>query len=480
MLFRNIPIKRKLMTAILLTSGAVLLLTCAAFFVYEYYTFRQNIVRQLSTIGRISAANSTAALAFDNNEDASEILNALKAEQHIVAACLYDKDGKLFSRYPANLDTNSFPGSPEWEGYHFRNSYLEGFQPVIQGSRLIGTLYLKSDLRAMNERFRLYGIISALVISISFLLAFFLSKIMQKSISEPILSLAETARAISERRDYSVRATQLGKDEIGLLTDAFNDMLRQIEEQNQELSRFNQTLEQKVADRTLELKNINKELESFSYSISHDLRAPLRSIHGYTNILSTEYASKLDDEAKRLMNIILSNTQRMGQLIDDLLSFSRMGRKELVKENISMKALVAEIWEELKPEQNRKIELILGNLKDSMGDKGTIRQVWTNLISNAIKFTNMREKAIIEISSEEKGDTITYCIKDNGTGFDMQYYNKLFGVFQRLHSQKEFEGTGVGLAIVQRIVTKHGGSVWANSKLGEGSAFYFSLKKFPE
>ncbi|HXA02485.1 MAG TPA: ATP-binding protein [Cytophagaceae bacterium] len=466
------------MTAILLTSGAVLLLTCATFFAYEYYTFRKNIVSQLSTIGQISASNSSAALAFGNNEDASEILNALKAEEHIIAASLYTQDGKLFSKYPANVSTTILPASPKWEGYRFGDSYLEGFQPVKQGNRLIGTLYLKSDLRAMHERFRLYGLISALVIGISFLMAFLLSKIMQKSISNPILALAETAKAISERRDYSVRAIKLGKDELGSLTDAFNNMLRQIETQNQELSRFNETLEQKVADRTLELKTMNKELESFSYSISHDLRAPLRSIHGYTNILSTEYVSKLDDEAKRLMNIILSNSKKMGQLIDDLLSFSRLGRKELMKQNIQMKNLVTEVWEELNNmEENRDIELILKDLKNASGDKSTIRQVWVNLISNALKFTRHQEKTVIEISAEEKEDSIIYRIRDNGTGFDMKYYDKLFGVFQRLHSQEEFEGTGVGLAIAHKIVAKHGGKIWADSKPNEGATFYFSLVK---
>src|SRR5229473_329663 len=232
MLLKNTPIRRKLMTMILLTSGAVLLLTCASFFAYEFVTFRQTTVRHLSSLGQIIAANSTAALAFENQDDAKEILAALKAERHIVAACLYNKNGKLFSKYPADLPAEAFPAAPEKDGYRFARGRLAAFHPVAQANKRLGTLYLKSDMGAMYERFRLYGGIVLLVIAVSFLVAYLLSRTLQKQISQPILALAETARAISERRDYSVRATKLGADELGLLTDAFNQMLTQIHEQD--------------------------------------------------------------------------------------------------------------------------------------------------------------------------------------------------------------------------------------------------------
>jgi signal transduction histidine kinase len=475
MLFKDIPIQRKLITVILLTSGAVLLLTCVSFFAYEFHSFRQTTVRQLSTLGAIVADNSTAALAFDSREDAAEILAALKADPHIVAACIYDREGNIFSRYPSNLTAKDLPVKPQSDDYHFTASHLEGFQPIIQGSRNLGTLYLRSDLKAMYERFQLYGIIAVLVIALSFLLAYVLSKVLQKGISKPILALAETAKAISNDRNYSVRVPKAGKDEIGTLTDAFNQMLIEIEEQNHSLSGFNQKLEQKVMERTIEIEAANKELESFSYSISHDLRAPLRSIHGYTNILAEEYAGKLDDEAKRLMGIILNNTKKMSQLIDDLLEFSRLGRKGLRKANVSMMSIVESVWQELNVMEDRKIEFILRPLPDACADSSTIRQVWVNLISNALKYTRNNERTVIEISSEKKDGAIIYFIKDNGTGFDMEYYDKLFGVFQRLHSQKEFEGTGVGLAIVQRIIIKHGGRIWAEAEVGKGASFYFKL-----
>ena len=223
---------------------------------------------------------------------------------------------------------------------------------------------------------------------------------------------------------------------------------------------------------------VNKELESFSYSVSHDLRAPLRAINGYTKMLKTNFETQLDPEANRLMNNIVHNAKKMGQLIDDLLTFSRVGRRELVKMNIQMQDVVNDTCSELKNEQgDRKIEFRIKELLPAQADNMAIRQVWLNLISNAVKYTKLRDTSIIEIGSEIKGDEITYFIKDNGAGFDMRYADKLFGVFQRLHSEEEFEGNGVGLALVQRIISKHGGRVWAEAKVNEGATFYFTLDK---
>src|SRR6266516_2521105 len=235
MALKDAPIQRKLMTIILLTSGAVLLLTCAAFFAYEFLTFRQTTVRALSTLGEVIAANSTASLAFDNQKDAKEVLAALKAERHIEAACLYDKNGKPFAQYPENAPADAVPAAPQRDGYRFEHSHLVGFRPVAQADKRLGTLYLNSNMVAMYERFRLYGAIVVLVVGVSFLVAYTLSRALQEQISQPILALAETAKAVSDRRDYSVRASKLGGDELGLLTDAFNHMLGQIHEQNQAL-----------------------------------------------------------------------------------------------------------------------------------------------------------------------------------------------------------------------------------------------------
>lgn len=222
----------------------------------------------------------------------------------------------------------------------------------------------------------------------------------------------------------------------------------------------------------------NKELEAFSYSVSHDLRVPLRAINGYTKMLKLNFSSQLDPEANRLMNNIVHHANKMGQLIDDLLTFSRVGRRELVKSTVSIQKLVDEVWSELKHERSdRSIELKLINLLPACADRMAMKQVWLNLISNAIKYTNRKEEAQIEITSAMIGNEITYSIKDNGAGFDMRYVGKLFGVFQRLHSEEEFEGTGVGLALVHRIISKHGGRIWAESTVNKGAEFHFTINK---
>src|SRR5918994_2508507 len=230
------PIRRKLMTMVLLTSGAVLLVSTVASFAYEYVTYRQSAVRNLTTLGSIIATNSTAALAFDNAEDAHGILMALKAEPHVVAAALYDRAGKLFAAYPQNLTGSRLPLGIEGPGYRFERAYLEGFQPVVENDRLMGTLYLKSDMGAIYDQLRLHGVIALLVILVCCLVAYLVSHRLQRQIAQPTLALAKTAQAVSARRDYSVRATLSDSYELDLLTDAFNHMLTEIQQQHAKLN----------------------------------------------------------------------------------------------------------------------------------------------------------------------------------------------------------------------------------------------------
>ena len=226
------------------------------------------------------------------------------------------------------------------------------------------------------------------------------------------------------------------------------------------------------------IKGLNKELEAFAYSVSHDLRVPLRAIDGFSLILFEDYGLKLDDEAKRLLKVIRSNTKKMSQLIDDLLAFSRLGRKEIVLSETDMRAVSQGVYEEIKSTvPDRSIQMEIKPLPAAYVDPTMIRQVWVNLLANAVKFTKIKSPAVIKIDAKTEGNETVYCVKDNGAGFDMQYADKLFGVFQRLHSQEEFEGTGVGLALVQRIIHKHGGRIWAEGKVNEGAAFYFAIPK---
>lgn len=234
-------------------------------------------------------------------------------------------------------------------------------------------------------------------------------------------------------------------------------------------------LNEALAHRTEQLEAMNRDLESFAYSVSHDLRVPLRAIDGYSQLLLKKYPDKLDDEGKRYLNVLRDNAKRMGKLIDDILTFSRMGRLEISAEEIDMTKLAATVLEELLSTAEHLPRMDLMPLPPCRGDQAMLRQIWENLLSNALKFTRPKSTALIEIGAQIDNGEHIYFVKDNGVGFDMQYAHKLFGVFQRLHGVDEFEGTGIGLAIVKRIVTRHGGRVWAEGKVGEGAKFYFAL-----
>jgi len=310
-----------------------------------------------------------------------------------------------------------------------------------------------------------------------------------RTITRPIHQLAKGAVEIGHG-NLEYRIAMPAKDEIGQLAGEFNHMAGSIEK-----------MQTQLGQRAEQLESANKELEAFSYSISHDLRAPLRAMDGFSRILLEEHASQLPAEAQRYLGLVRGNTQQMGRLVDDLLAFSRLNRQSLNKQRVSPTNLVRQALADLRAEQEgRQIEINIGDLPDCEGDPALLKQVWINLLSNALKFTRKREAARIEVGWQiadsesrmadgesrmadsnspsaisHKPSAICYFVRDNGVGFDMQYVHKLFGVFQRLHRAEEYEGTGVGLAIVQRIIHRHGGEVWAEGKVGEGAVFYFTM-----
>ncbi len=314
----------------------------------------------------------------------------------------------------------------------------------------------------------LYWIIGfgALLVAVGMLVAWLISRNFTRRLGR--LSQATAALASG---DYTSPVTVDRQDELGKLASAFNSMARQVI-QAQHL------LEQQVRDRTKELETANKELESFSYSVSHDLRAPLRAVSGYAIMLKEDYEDSFDAEAKRIIGNIISNVKMMGRLIDDLIAFSRLGKREVARRNVDMKALAEACTSELLngwPEE--KFNLVVGDLPGCFGDEDLIRQVWLNLIGNALKYSSRTADPLIEIGAAANTNEVTWFVRDNGAGFDMKYADKLFKVFQRLHSQEEFEGTGIGLALVRRIIDKHKGRIWAESTPGTGTVFYFTLSE---
>jgi len=282
------------------------------------------------------------------------------------------------------------------------------------------------------------------------------------------------ARALG--RYYDVHAYRIGGPGERKVAILFNDITqRKLGEA--EIKKLNASLERRVAERTAQLEAANQELEAFSYSVSHDLRAPLRAVNGFAGIVLEDYGSLLPEDGRRYLARIRDGGQQMGQLIDDLLAFSRLSRQSMNRQKVDSAKLVKAVLEELRPHWGgeRQIEIRLTELPPCHGDAALLKQVWVNLISNAVKYSRGRKPAVVEIGCVCQNKVSTYFVRDNGTGFDMQYAHKLFGVFQRLHRADEFEGTGVGLAIVQRVVHRHGGRVWAEAKPDQGATFYFTL-----
>jgi PAS domain S-box-containing protein len=276
---------------------------------------------------------------------------------------------------------------------------------------------------------------------------------------------------------FPIEFTSTPLEESGKVTGAvvvFRD-ITELKKAEDEIAALNRDLEARVAERTAELESANQGLEAFAYSVSHDLRAPLRAINGLSQILIEDHGSQLDAEGMRVLGMVRDSIDHMNQLIDDILKFSRVGRADLTNSEIDMERLFREVFAELRPLYlDGDPMLVIEPMPATQGDAAMIRQVVVNLLSNALKFSRTRERARIKVGGFVDDDEVVYFINDNGVGFDIEHAHKIFGVFQRLHSGRDFEGAGIGLAIVKRIVTRHGGRVWADSKLNQGATFYFS------
>jgi signal transduction histidine kinase len=478
-------IATKLTWVNMVVTGAALVLAAVALGAYDRASFRASAVRNLSTQGQIAGENCVSALIFNDRSSAQTTLASLSASPNIVSAEIYGRDGQMFAAYrrDAHQSSQAPPAIPAGQNeiQRFGDESISVVRRIIFQDTLFGTIAIGSDYQELNaRRNRTTGIIGVVLMA-SLLIAFLVSRVLQRSISGPIIRLAEMAKTVSGEHGYSVRAEAIGATaEMQVLVDAFNRMLTQIEERDTSLRMARDELEARVRDRTSELEATNKELEAFSYSVSHDLRAPLRHVVGFANLVEGHSAAQLDDQGRRYLRTIIKAATRMGVLIDDLLAFSRLGRGPLTKKRVSLNDLVRDARQEITSidATGRSIDWQIDDLPDVDGDPALLRMVVINLLSNAVKYTSPRSSALIEVGTSTNGATpheVVVFVRDNGVGFDMQYAGKLFGVFQRLHSSEEFEGTGIGLANVRRIINRHGGQVWGDSRLDHGATFHFSL-----
>ena len=402
----------------------------------------------------------------------------------MVAALVVAQEGSRpfasYSRDPGSGAAPFFPPAGLPEGHLFQSDQLLVSEPIRFEGKPIGAVLIRADLSELRERQRRYAGIVILILAGSLLLAIAMSRLIEKTISRPILHLAETARAVSAQKDYSVRAVAEGRDEIGLLVVTFNEMLDQIARQNSDLEEARRELEERVLARTRDLATANKELEAFSYSVSHDLRAPLRAIDGFSKALLSDYGPKLDERALHYLERVRAGTLRMSGLIDDLLGLARVSRRALVRQRVDVSEAARRVAAELsRHHPTRAVQVDIRDGLSAEADSHLLTIVLENLMGNAWKFTGKRVDALIEVGQKADGRQAPFYVRDNGAGFDMAYADKLFGAFQRLHGDEDFEGTGIGLATVQRIVTRHGGSIWAEGEVDKGATFYFTLEQRP-
>ncbi len=481
--YHTLSIKNKIIAMVLLVVFIIMSAGFVSIATWDINQLKKTIQSNLALNTKLIGDYCVVPLYFGDKIQANEALLRLKILESVKEGYLFDKNGNLFASYPDSLMKDVFTEKFIKEKIVLIDGFFYISESIHYQGMELGTIAIKADSDVLtSKKIRLIIAFSSLMFLL-LLLTYFLASKVQKNISGPILLLADQTRSISENHDFSVRLIPPGTDEIGSLYRQFNHLLAQLEKReserdqsNKALHHLNANLEKIVQERTAMLEEANKGLEAFSYSVSHDLRAPLRHINGFLELLNRRNRNQLDEKGIHYIESISEASNKMGLLIDDLLAFSRSGRSELKMNKMDMNKAVKDALIILDPElKERKFKWTIDTLPEVFADYTMIRQVWVNLIGNAIKYTKNREVASIDIRCILNQEEQIFYVRDNGAGFDMNYAQKLFGVFQRLHSDEEFEGTGIGLANVRQVINRHKGRTWAEGEIDNGATFYFSL-----
>jgi signal transduction histidine kinase/CheY-like chemotaxis protein len=498
-------ISRKLTWMNMLVSGAVLLLACASFITYDMLTFRVTIVRNLSTQAQIIGSNSVSALLFNDPQSAENTLSALKAAHNILSAGIYSKDGSLFASYSRDHGSNIqavpalAPG--QLEIHRFKNKEVVLVRSIVFEGKPSGTVYLRSDLEELDSRLGRYVGIAAIVLVVCLAAALLVSSIFRRAVAEPIIQLAEVARAVSREKNYAVRAPRThGSGELAILIDAFNEMLAQIQQNEKALREARDDLEERVMERTAELEKAKREVETFSFSIlrakeelersskfkdqflstmSHELRTPLNAVLGFSELLTEERYGPLNDRQQRYVKHIHTGGKHLLRLINDILDLSKIeaGRLQLTFESVPVPTCFAEVVDIMRSLADKKSQTLLQEAPSGLSvraDPTRFKQVLMNLIGNAIKFTP--EGGEIRLLAHKLEGVVRVEVRDSGPGIPLAEQQRIFEAFYRLgETDKKTEGTGLGLAITRRLVELHGGTLGLESQTGSGSCFFFTL-----
>lgn len=478
--FKDLPIRTKLISFIMISTLLSVFILSSVFVVQRYQSFKIQITDEFSAIAQIIADRSNAAILFEDASALSEILASLSLHPQVTLACTYNAENALLAYYveSRNIQTNC-PPKPLMIKDHFNNDHFHISEPININGEVSGYVYIQASTDKLIKD-ALTTALSALTLSaLIIFLAFSFARYIQRFITNPLIELQRATENVSLENEIMPNVNKRNDDEIGALVDAFNKMIKTIDKQNEIILAHTDNLEQEVDERTKELALANKELEAFSYSVSHDLKAPLRTIEGFSLAIEEDYGDQLDETALHYLSRVRAGSAKMSQLISNLLQLSRVTRLELNKQGIDITTLSEKILDELSSDsRDRNVNIHIQPQLKAMGDPVLVEILLDNLLSNAWKYSQKEAVSDIEVGSHAHLGNTVYFIKDNGAGFDMKYANQLFKPFNRLHSAEEFDGTGIGLATVARIIERHHGKIWVNSERGKGTTFYFTL--FPQ